>query len=223
MLQAWTRQGEDGIRVAVKNAKTLALHVLTYAGFGTQYSFTKGVQAHQENHTMTYRDALITISDNILVIFLIPRRYMSLRMLPNSIRQVGYALQEFKQYMGEMLDQERMTITNRDDSSGNLMGALIRASEEAKHSSTSASGVHRDFLTDDEIFGNIFIYNLAGHETTANTISYAILLMAATPELQDWIRKEARAVLEPGYENSEAWRYECSFPKLKRCLAVMVS
>ena len=36
----------------------------------------------------------------------------------------------------------------------------------------------RNSLTDEEIFGNLFIYNLAGHETTAKTLAYAVALMS---------------------------------------------
>ncbi len=65
---------------------------------------------------------------------------------------------------------------------------------------------------------NIFAYNLAGHETTANTVAYALVLLAAHPQYQDWVREEIMQV-----QNILAGDYNSSFPRLQRCLAVMVS
>lgn len=65
---------------------------------------------------------------------------------------------------------------------------------------------------------NIFAYNLAGHETTANTVAYALVLLAAHPQYQDWVREEIMQV-----QDTLAGDYNSIFPRLQRCLAVMVS
>ena len=49
-------------------------------------------------------------------------------------------------------------------------------------------------LTKDEMLGNLFIYNVAGHDTTANTIGYAVYLMASDPRWQAWIHEELNFV-----------------------------
>lgn len=76
-------------------------------------------------------------------------------------------------------------------------------------------------LTESEIFGNSFEFNSAGHDTTANTLSYCVLLLAAHPTYQDWIAEELQHVLND--DDSETWDYDETFPKLKRCLAILVS
>lgn len=90
--------------------------------------------------------------------------------------------------------------------------------------STSKNGnaSHQGGLRDDEILGNIFIYNFAGHETTGNVLSYSIHLLITHPEVQDWIGGEIRHYLDT-HKSSSTWTYEELFPKLKRCLAIMVS
>ena len=122
--------------------------------------------------------------------------------------------------MEEMLSSERSQMSAAQESRPrNLLTALVRASEEAKQS--PKEDLSGQGLTDDEIFGNIFIYNLAGHETTANTLAFAIVLLAAEPEWQEWIAEEITQVL--GDESTpQSWKYEQSFPRLGRCLAVMV-
>ena len=122
--------------------------------------------------------------------------------------------------MEEMLTHERNMAAKREHGTGNLMGSLVRASEEAQKSS-DVNDSTRIGLTDEEIFGNIFALNLAGHERTANSIAASLVLLAAKPEFQDWLIEEIHHVLgDPA--GSEDWKYEESFPHLQRCLAVMV-
>jgi cytochrome P450 len=86
------------------------------------------------------------------------------------------------------------------------MSVLVRA---AKLSKADEKG--RNSLSDDEIFGNLFIYNLAGHETTANTLAYAVALMATNRGVQDWVGEEIDAVFG-SEEDVKTWQYEMAFP-----------
>ena len=75
-------------------------------------------------------------------------------------------------------------------------------------------------LTDSEIYGNLFSYNLAGHETTSNTLAYATILLAANPEWQKWAAEEVDQVTA-GVDLKDL-DYETYYPQLKRVLAIMV-
>ena len=79
-------------------------------------------------------------------------------------------------------------------------------------------------LTDDEVLGNLFLYSTAGHDTTSNTLCYAIYLLAIYPELQDWLGEEVDKVVgrQGGSGERADWDYNTVFPKLQRCLALMV-
>ena len=55
----------------------------------------------------------------------------------------------------------------------------------------------------------------------AITMNWAIHLLAANPQVQDWIGEEIKAALPE--TNKEAWDYLDTYPKLKRVFAVMVS
>ncbi len=199
---------------------TLALHVLTCVGFGLSYPFHHGVRDLSDGHSMTYRDALSLCLRNIITFAIIPKKALSLSFLPKKLRRLGVATQEFQKYMEEMLTTERNMAAKNEHGTSNLMGSLVRASEEAQKSSDVNDSTHIG-LTDEEIFGNIFAFNLAGHETTANTIAASLVLLAAKPEFQDWLIEEVHHVLGDS-SASEDWKYEESFPNLQRCLAVMV-
>ncbi|MCJ1318707.1 hypothetical protein MMC15_004037 [Xylographa vitiligo] len=221
LVQIWVRKGLKGTCTTVPDTATLALHVLTCAAFGMQYSFSEGVQRLQVNHSMTYRDSLAMILNSIIVLAIFPKSFLqaSVIPLPRKLRAIGDATREFAAYMEEMLTAERRLISSGRSDTRNLMNALIRASDEAK--AAEAKGKTVSGLTDEEIFGNLFMYNLAGHETTANTLAYAIILLAAHPEYQEWIAAEIDAVLTDN-SNIETWKYGEVFPKLNRCLAIML-
>ncbi|KAI9813048.1 MAG: hypothetical protein M1827_004268 [Pycnora praestabilis] len=219
MLKWWIHHGVKGADSTTEDTVTLALHVLTSAGFGISYSFHHDRTIKPAGHTMSYRDALAIVLADPLVVFLVPHRLLSLRLLPANLRKVGKAIQEYRRYMADMVKRQRLLLTKRDYGTDSLMGALVRASEDAQQTSIIGESSSQG-LTDDEIYGNIFIYNLAGHETTANTLGFSILLLAAHPEIQDWLAEEVNHVLGDR-EGIEEWEYAKAFPRLQRCLALM--
>ena len=217
MVASWSDRGPSGTKETVGDTATLALHVLTHAGFGASYSFNEGLRKISPGHQMTYRDSLSLCLRNIITFSIFSKKTLSAKFMPQKLKQVGQAAKEFQQYMEEMLAKERAS-GGEQPAVPNLMSALVRASDEDAQSKERGQSSKLG-LTDDEILGNIFAYNLAGHETTANTVAFALVLLAAFPGYQSWLREEIRSV------NSDLQRdtYEKSFPRLQRCLAVMVS
>ena len=49
-------------------------------------------------------------------------------------------------------------------------------------------------LSDTELYGNLFLVNMAGFETTATVLTYTLALLAANREIQDWVGEEVDAV-----------------------------
>ncbi|MFA9432398.1 cytochrome P450 [Egicoccus sp. AB-alg2] len=71
--------------------------------------------------------------------------------------------------------------TRREDR-GDLLSTLVLADEQ-------------DRLTDDEIREEALTLLLAGHETTANALAFALHLLASDPALQDRVHEEVDGVL----------------------------
>ena len=220
MLRSWHNHDQKGTKNTYDDTTILALHVLTSAGFGISYPFEGGLQTVQEGHTMLYGEALSAILKDIILVFLLPHKMLASPYVPSRLNYASRAVQEFSKYLLEMVNKERDLALNRECGADNLMSSLVRASEEDK--ATTMSGSSKNGLSDDEVLGNLFIYNFAGHETTANALAFAILLLAAFPKQQDWIREEIEHVLG-NWGAPEHMKYETVFPRLKRCLAVMVS
>lgn len=217
MVSAWEYKGEqNGVDMSADTMK-LALHVLSGAGFGQSYKFTGGMSSVSEGHSMSYADSLAAILKNMMMPIIASKVNAPSFLLPKFIKDVKIAMAEFKQYMVEMVEEERALIkAGRSDHKENLMSVLVRANE-----SCASEGKERCSLTDEEIYGNLFIWNLAGHDTTAKVLAYAMTLLSVNLPVQEWLSDEINQVF--GDRPEENWDYEDDFPKLKRCLALMVS
>jgi cytochrome P450 len=226
MLSWWKGQNSKGINTTDKDVRTLALHVLMGSVFGNNHPFRNIMIPSDSNFKMTFKDALILVLGNLLVVPLIHPIIRFLPFAPKKLATIAAATVELRRYMNDMLQKEKQMISQRNPDNANLMSHLIRASQDeptAKEENIDP-GVSGDAvrgLSNSEIVGNVFFIILAGHETTANTLSYAILLLAAHPEVQEWVAEEVRYVLQD-QGSSETWDYEL-FSRFKRCLAIMVS
>lgn len=161
--------------------------------------------------------ALQTVLDNCIMLMIMPPRLLSLSFAPESWQRVGSAAASFKAHMARMLDEEISALKKGSSGSGGLMTSFVRAMDLKQHEDAKG-GKSGKGLSLDEIFGNIFVINFAGHDTTANTLAFATLLLAAHPHVQEWVTEELQQVVP---ENPEGG-YEELFPKLKRSKAVMV-
>ncbi|EXM33290.1 Cytochrome P450, E-class, group I [Fusarium oxysporum f. sp. vasinfectum] len=213
MLKMWA-SNPKGVVNPQSDTMVLALHVLTAAGFGRSYTFGSGLESALENHSLTYRDSLSLILGNLFTAVFTATLNLPTWMLPSKFKQVQDAVANFRQYMAEMVAEEREAMDAGAEEQDNLMSILVRASENQ-----NKEGKGTRHLTDSEIYGNLFSYNLAGHETTSNTLAYATILLAANPEWQKWAAEEVDQVTA-GVDLKDL-DYETYYPQLKRVLAIM--
>ena len=223
MLKSWTSLAGSETPSFAMDTRTLSLDVLAATGFHRSYEFRSS--AHSTiDEAQTYRNALQTVLDNAIFLMLVPPRFMLLPFLPKSWVRIGNAAQDFKTYMVQMLDHESSLLSRGEKGTGTLMTSFVRALDtHQKDASTVKNDADQSpakGLTVDEIFGNIFVINFAGHDTTANTLAFTMLLLAVNPEVQDWVSAELQEIIKDG-ENAKM-DYSLLFPKLLRCRAVMV-
>jgi len=98
------------------------------------------------------------------------------------------------------------------------MTSLVKASR--KHGAKSEESRQPQGLSVEEIFGNIFVIDFAGHDTTANTLAFAMFLLATEPIVQEWV---AGGGVNQAITAEDDWEYDRLFGKLVRCRAVLVS
>ncbi|KAL2823486.1 cytochrome P450 [Aspergillus cavernicola] len=77
-------------------------------------------------------------------------------------------------------------------------------------------------LSDLEIISNAHIFTIAGHETTATTLRYALLLMAIHQEIQEWVYQGINEATKDEPADVTGWDYARVYPKLITPLCVML-
>jgi len=210
-------------------AMTLALYVISKAGFGVRLQWP-----HEETnvkiapgHKLTYKEALETLLLNVITVMLTPK--WLLRNSPLKIHKIAnQAFVEWGMYMRELYDAKRAQVKSGDgdpaDGGLDLMGALVKGAgitAESLNSEEKNSASNGQLLSDDEILGNAFVFILAGHETAANTVHFAILYLAMHMSSQRRLQEELDAIV--GDKPISEWDYDVEMPKLfgSMCGAVM--
>ncbi|KIW62438.1 hypothetical protein PV04_10611 [Phialophora macrospora] len=226
MLEVWSKA--EYVTTTQGDVHAVALNVLCGAGFGLHSSFVDTrapVSDGQSQLRLGYRQSLQTLLANIVqlvLLSLLKKAGIPQYMFVGGMRRIALAYEEFKGYMMEMLEKEKAAFEQGDLTRHNLMSALVRASEQsqrAARTSKESPDMSAAGLSDEEVLGNLFIFNLAGHDTTAATLHFAITLLAVFPEWQQWIAEEVDEVRKT--DPSGVWYYEETFPLLERCLALM--
>ena len=207
MLQHWIVDRQGGVQTMSQDIRTLTLNVLVHAQFGKSFDFCGQQEKRATSETLSYRDALATILENaILILALGPNVLRRLTLIP-VLGRLSRAADQFERYMIDMFEEGSQNADN-DKAQGNLITSLIRAS------------VADSLMTRAEVISNIFVFNFAGHDTTAHTFAFTFMRLAAHPEVQDWIAEEMNYVLER--DRSQKPDYEL-FSRFVRTLAVLVS
>ncbi|KKY33944.1 putative cytochrome p450 monooxygenase [Diaporthe ampelina] len=216
MLDYWA--GKASVDSGAEDVRTLTLNVLARAGFGKSFKFRghdKDTPA-EEIQSMSYRESLGIILENCIVILALgPKTLASLARywLPSKLKTVNRAVVSFQTHMTTMYEeQKRAFAAGEKNSDNNLMTLLVRASQEAADERSEG-------LTESEIYGNMFTFNFAGHDTTAHSTTFALYFLAANPGVQEWISEEIRSVLRD--RQPHELDYRADYPRFKRCLSVL--
>ncbi|PQE26132.1 cytochrome p450 protein [Rutstroemia sp. NJR-2017a BBW] len=183
----------------------LSLHVICAAGFGVPqlWEGEKGEKDEQsgmpdlsggsEGHKLGFKD--------------------SLGASPVERHQVVYAA--FKStfgYLNELLEHKKtqMSTGEEDNETMDLMGNMLRASQESAPANEKYSS--DEPLREPEIISNAFIFLLAGHETSANSIHFCFVLLAMRLSSQRLMQSDIDAIV--GDRPPSSWSYQTDMPRL---------
>ncbi|KAK4038604.1 cytochrome P450-like protein [Parachaetomium inaequale] len=220
MAQYWASRG---VFTSVgEDSRTVTLHVLSKACFGQSFAFEGHDERRPASASASFRFSLLTVMENALLLMaLTPRFFTNPWMpLPAAWRRLGKACDEFRSHMSYFYNREVRALKEggRQKADYTLMAALVRASQQRPEGKEEGEDQFAN-LTEAEIYGNMFVFAFAGHDTTAHLLTYAVFFLAANPSVQDWLASELRHVL--GDRPRSQWDYHADFPRLRRCLAVL--
>lgn len=215
VLRYWT--SKKSVTTGADDLRSLSLHVMSRAGFGKSSKFQAAEErnaaaAASADVSMSYQDSLKMILENCILIFALGTKLLAKPWLPRKLQELHKACSTFQGHMVNVYEEEKRLLSEGKQPDRNFMTTLVRASQNQTGESPLEG------LTESEIYGNMFTFNFAGHDTTAHTFTFALYFLAANPDVQDWVSEEIRYVM--GSRSSDEWLYSDS-SRLKRCLAVM--
>ncbi|KAL8279097.1 hypothetical protein RQP46_008555 [Phenoliferia psychrophenolica] len=100
-------------------------------------------------------------------------------------KHVQLCFAELEGFLKDMVRERKEAKISGGADQNDLFSALLNGVQDEE-----GSGV----LTTEELLGNMYIFLLAGHETTAHTLAFAFTLLALYPEHQETLYEEASSV-----------------------------
>ncbi|KAJ7340865.1 cytochrome P450 [Mycena albidolilacea] len=215
----WNNADEVTIDHCVEITLPIALFVIGVAGFGRKMSWKEDTTV-PPGYTMSFKDALHTVSTGTITKLIVPTWAMG---LTKHLRHVKAAFNEldvgflnfqrlliqivhhpyFQAYMFDMIKARKES--ERKEERYDLFSQLLDASQDG----TEDGGAQ---MSDRELIGNIFIFLLAGHETTAHTLCFTFAMLALYPEEQDRLYQEIKSLMPdrsrlPTYDEMNSFKY----------------
>ena len=125
--------------------------------------------------TMSFQEVMTIVSHHTLAKLITPKivfKFVKTKFL----QKVESGFDNFEKYAKFFITERRKDMEENKKELKDLLSLLLKA----------------DNLTSSDIVANTFMFLIAGHETTANTVSFALGLLAKHPEIQEKVREEAR-------------------------------
>lgn len=238
MIHNWTIKSKGKVIKLEEDLRALTFDVLAATAFPES---GHGEGRHKEgafkrsdskSQTESYRDILHVVLENAILLMLIPYRHLTGRLVPRRLARIGRAAAAYKSILMKLVNDEARAINSIDNSAssgshqdskgtgpGALLKPLVRALDETNDGKEEAK-TRKGGLSPDEILGNAFTINFAGHDTVLIALTFALTLLAANPDVQRWMREEISAI--SGEKPLDTWDYSQVFPKLNRCHAVLL-
>ncbi|KAH8647943.1 cytochrome P450 [Xylariales sp. PMI_506] len=208
----------------IPGLRTIAMNVLGKMGYGKSKSWTAEQPVYDPKADIAYVDAIGLLAQHVFFISTLPSWLLRRGFMSPKIQTVEATFQRIPRLTKDLLESEREEAAVGGRERDNILSMLVRFSDLEKKKTEHSSKHDSQYLTEEEISGNLFILTAAGFESTANTLAYAVTLLAAYPQWQSWVQQEIDHVwsnLEGGDKEHFIPDYDTVFPKLTRVLAVM--
>ncbi|KAF2704108.1 cytochrome P450 [Pleomassaria siparia CBS 279.74] len=200
MLEVWNHNTGHVSNLNV-HANRYALHVLSKALFNREMAWDLAPEK-PPGHQLTYPEAISAVFKYNNTLFMTPRALLNISPVKEH-RLARQAFVEFRKYMEEMVqEQKRMAGAKQPTGHVNLLENFVSA----------AHSTHASPIPDAAVFGNLFIFILAGHETSANTMTFALSLLACRPNFQKALQAGIDNIV--GGRDPATWMYPQDYTKI---------
>ncbi|KAF7360194.1 Cytochrome P450 [Mycena venus] len=209
----------------MKDLPQVSLLVIASAGFGRRTSWQENASAVTPGHLMPFGPAVFAAVDHLFTKVLTPEWLYALcertyiPIIGRIVRDTKYAYEALRLHMLDLVSLSRAWVVEGKVAKmdAGLLRNLVEANMATQNDEDAATA---EGLTDDELLSNMFTFLLAGHETTAHSMSFAIALLALYPDVQRKIYEEALMLWPDGAPTTASTSsYKESMPKLPYTLA----
>lgn len=220
LTEAWSKEGTK--RSLSHDVNQLTLGVIAYTGFGKKLDFRTEVADSKneisKGYTLSLHHALHLVTTYMVMILLIPKWIMNMTWM----KEIVLAHKELEKCMREMIKTETANLSKDSEhqttqAKGNLLTSVLHASAK------EAAGTGRkQAFSEEEVLGNLFLYLLAGYETTANAMTYGFTTLALRQDLQDKIICEVDRVWQEAHaQGRNELNYTDDFEKFEYTFGYM--
>ncbi|KAF1948751.1 cytochrome P450 [Byssothecium circinans] len=200
MLETWDHAAGHVSNLNL-HANQYALHVLSKALFNKDMEWEVALEKPR-GHELTYPEAISAVFKYNNTLFMTPQTILNISPVKEH-RLARQAFVEFRKYLEEMVEEQTQTAAGKGRTEDiNLLQNFVSA----------ARSTHASRIPDAAVFGNLFIFILAGHETSANTMTFALSLLACRPDFQKALQTGIDDVV--GGRDPTAWTYPQDYTKI---------
>ncbi|KAF8517917.1 cytochrome P450 [Hysterangium stoloniferum] len=170
------------------------------SAFGQRFYYGKDRSASlPPGYTLQFGEALKLACEQMVTLWATPKWLYGLPIpwLRPFLSRVKLSYKELRGHLLRLIEHSRSTLVvdSNEKSHDNLLRRLVEANtletDPAKR------------LTDEELLSNVFIFLVAGHETTAHTASFILAHLALYPDVQNRVFEEVKKVW-PRYEDIQS-------------------
>lgn len=207
----------------------LTLNVLSGAGFGVPMPF-KPIQLDSfKNPEDIFKDSptppagfdftfrSVVAYMNLNIVNMVVANNMLPKWVPRALvpffKQDFAAHRDLDNFLQRLITTKEAGLGDTDTAS-NLIEGMLFSRRPGKTKDTG--------LSDREVISNIHIFTIAGHETTATTLRFALVLLALHQDVQDWVYGGISEATKDEPSQIGDWDYNSVFPKLVNPLCMMV-
>ncbi|KAG2187290.1 hypothetical protein INT44_004975 [Umbelopsis vinacea] len=202
MMVAFEKEGDGLVNVDVpKLLQRFTLDVIGLAAF--DYNFEALDNPNNEKVTM-YNEIIKGTQNPVYFFFPILEKYF-LWAFPKR-KALHRKMDEMNTIFFSIIDRKRKTLAsnknNIEEVDKDLLTLMLEANEDTENPQ------HQ--LSDAELRDNLAVFFLAGHDTTSNTLCFALYYLAANQHVQEKAREEALRILGDGDDIVYPSAQQCS-------------
>ncbi|KAJ7359620.1 cytochrome P450 [Mycena albidolilacea] len=213
---------------ALKDLVQVTLLVISSVGFGRRASWQQNAStAPPPGQLMAFGPAVFATVDHLFPKALTPKWLSALServyipVIGRIVRDTNHAYEALKLHMLELVSLSRAWVVEGKVSNmdAGLLRNLVEANMATQEDEGAAPAPYKS-LTDDELFSNTFLFLVAGHETSAHSLAFAVAYLALYPDVQQKIYDEAFMLWPDGApKTASTSSYRESMPRLSYTLA----